>query len=248
MQWARLGAPLRPSADDVAIMGAIGVHARRVLLLGVTPELASMPWPAGASLVAADRSYAMIRAILPAVTLPMQAIVADWRALPCARAAFDLAIGDGCLSNFTYPDGYRALATELHRVIAPGGLLALRLFASPAQGESLDDVARDLRAGAIGGMHALKWRIAMTLLDATRNVAVTAIRDAFDALVPDRAVLPWPREVVDTIDAYRGSALVYSFPSLDHVRDVMSERFEEVAVTTPDYELGERCPTVTWRR
>ena len=56
--WNLLGPPLRPSRDDVAILEGVvqSLHtAPRVLLLGVTPELATLAWPAGTELVAVDR-------------------------------------------------------------------------------------------------------------------------------------------------------------------------------------------------
>ncbi|MCX5742901.1 MAG: class I SAM-dependent methyltransferase, partial [Proteobacteria bacterium] len=102
-QWARIGAPLRPGPEDVAIMASLTGGVRRALLLGVTPELATLAWPADATLVAVDRSRAMIGAIFPSTQIRAQALVGDWCALPLADGAIDLAVGDGCLTNLPYP-------------------------------------------------------------------------------------------------------------------------------------------------
>jgi SAM-dependent methyltransferase len=247
-QWALVGPPLRPCAEDVrAVASAIGSRPppSRALLLGVTPELASLAWPAGTSLVAADRSADMIGAIFPGPSERGRAIQADWRALPFADGSFDVAVGDGCLSNLPYPDGYHGFAREVGRVLAPGGVLVLRLFAAPERAESLDDVARDLRDGRIGSFHALKWRLAMAVQPPDRNVPVEEILRALDRVAPDRARLPWPADVVGTIEAYRGSPLVYSFPTLAEARRAMSGHLAERAIVTPGYELGDRCPIVT---
>lgn len=257
-QWALVGPPLRPCPEDVAIAtaaiaGWTAAHARapRALLLGVTPELATMAWPAGTALTAVDRARAMIGALFAAGP-GRRAVVGDWRALPLPAAAIDLALGDGCLPNLAFPDGYRALAGELARVLAPGGVLVTRLFVSPPAREALGAVAEDLRAGAIHSFHALKWRLAMAVTPEDRNVPVTAIRDAFDALVPDRAALArasgWAPAVIDTIDAYRGSARVYAFPTLAETRAALGEHLVEIGCHTPGYELGDRCPSLVLRR
>lgn len=197
-QWALVGPPLRPSPADVATAAAALAGAGRVLLLGVTPELAPL------ATVAVDHSAAMIAAIHRG---PGPAVRADWRALPFAAGSFDAALGDGALSNLAFPDGYADLGRELRRVLGPDGRAVLRVF------------ARRAPAAAPGSLHALKWDLAMALARDDRNVAVAAIGAAFDAAFPDRDALAartgWSRAVIDTIDAYRGSTVRYSFPTLD---------------------------------
>nr|HEX4313443.1 class I SAM-dependent methyltransferase [Kofleriaceae bacterium] len=237
-QWRLLGPPLRPCAADVAIVAARVAGARRALVLGVTPELVGLPWPHRAGVIASDRSPAMVHVLHPAPG----AIVADWRALPIASGALDLAVGDGVLTTLPYPAGYRALARELQRVLAPGGRAIVRVFAAP---ERRDDVAAIEPRG--DGFHALKWRLAMALGE---TVGVAAIRDAFDARFPDRAALAartgWSRDVIDSIDVYRGSRVVFSFPTLARAAAALAPELAVVDTVVPDYELG--CPTIVLRR
>lgn len=251
--WSRLGPPLRPCVEDTRIVEeevAAWARGRAVhaLVLGVTPELVTMTLPAGSTLVAVDKEPAMIDALFTPAP-GRRALVGEWLALPLPDASIDLVVGDGGCSVFVFPGEYRAFAAELSRVMRPGGLVALRLFAAPARAETLDEVRAALPA--IGSFDALKWRIAMAVQSPARAVPVTAIRDAFDALVPDRAELAtrtgWRREVIDHIDAYRDSRAVYSFPTLDEVRAVLAPRFIEVACRVPSYELGHRCPTLVLR-
>ena len=251
-QWALVGPPLRPAAEDVAIVeravagwAAAAGRAPRGLLLGVTPELATMRWPAGTRLCAVDRSQAMIDAVFPPGA--GEAIAGDWRALPWPDGAFDVVVGDGCLSCLPYPAGYRELAAELARVLAPDGVAVLRLFAAPDRRESLDEVGAAIAAGTITSFHALKWRIAMAVQPDDRNVEVVEILRAFERLAPDRARLRWPAEVVGTIDVYRGSALLYSFPTVAEAAAALTP-FVIDATHRPAYELGERCPTLVLRR
>ncbi len=244
--WSLVGPPLRPCADDIEIaLHEVSLASPRdTLVLGVTPELiATMP----GAIVAVDREPAMIDALFEPAP-DRRALVGEWLALPLPDASIDVAVGDGGCSVFAFPGEYRAFAAELARVLRPDGLVVLRLFAF--QPETLDDVRAALPS--IGSFDALKWRIAMAIQSPERSVQVSAIRDAFDALVPDRAALAartgWRREVIDHIDIYRDSPARYSFPTLDEVREVLAPELVEVSVTTPRYELGDRCPTLTLRR
>ncbi|HTJ45246.1 MAG TPA: class I SAM-dependent methyltransferase [Kofleriaceae bacterium] len=225
-QWARIGPPLRPCDEDLAIVRREGAGAKRVLLLGVTPELASLPWP---ELVAIDHAHAMIEAVCPK---HVRAIVGEWTALPLPDHAVDLVLGDGALCCVAYPDGYHAIARELTRVLAPGGRAILRLFASIDQELQIE-----------GNFHAFKWRLAMSLAAIDRNVAVADIHRAFEARFPDRDALPWPREAIDTIDVYRDSTIRYSFPT-EHEAVAALAPLRLVSRHAPAYDLGERCPTI----
>ena len=254
-QWELLGPPLRPSPEDGRVVEAelaawSRAHDRapRALVLGVTPELAGAPWPDGTELVAIDRARTMIGALF-ARGPGRDAVIGDWRALPVRDRAIDLALGDGCLTNLAFPAGYRALAAELDRVLAGGGRAVLRLFAAPARAESIDEVAAAI--GAIAGFHAFKWRLAMAIQPAGRNVRIDDVWRAFAAMCPDRAALAartgWPRAVIDTIDAYRGSSVVYSFPTEDEAAAALAP-LRVIARHAAGYELGDRCPTLVLAR
>ena len=75
---------------------------------------------------------------------------------------------------------------------------------------------------------------------------------AFDPAGPDRAALAdrlgWSRASIDTIDAYRDVGTPYTFPTLDEMRTVTDPLFDEIEVQIPSYELGDRCPTVIYRK
>ena len=50
-RWQQVGPPLRPSVQDIAFYtrAIADITAPRALILGVTPELYHLPWPAGAN-------------------------------------------------------------------------------------------------------------------------------------------------------------------------------------------------------
>jgi SAM-dependent methyltransferase len=262
-QWRRIGPPLRPVAEDLRVVEDTAAAWRaahpgsrlRVLILGVTPELCTLAWPAGTALLAVDRSPDMIRHVWPEVGLPPQAsvLVADWRDLPLPDGAFDLVAGDGCSTLLPFPHAHRVFGAEIRRVLAPGGRLIMRAFVQPAEREAPASVGAALWSGRIGSFHAFKWRLAMSLQPSTeRGIRLSEIWDAWRAICPDPAALAerlgWPLETITTIDAYRGAPAVYDFPTLEELRAVAGETLVEVACHTPTYELGERCPTLVWER
>ena len=250
-RWHLIGAPLRPSCEDVGIVRKIVDDWRikydrepHVVVLGVTPELVR----AFPMVTAIDNETAMIEAHFQE-RIGHRIIQADWRAIPLEDASADIILGDGVTSIIGYPDDYRVLASELGRLLSPDGLVALRFFASPEIKESLDHIAADLNANTIGSFHVLKWRIAMAIPTDDQRIKSAAIREAFDVMVPDRAALAartgWARDVIDNIDIYRNSGAVRAYPPVSVVRAAFAP-LRERGVHAKSYELGDRCPTIVF--
>ena len=76
-----------------------------------------MRWPAGTRLLALDSSPGMTRNVGRTSSARRLLLLADWAAIPVRDAACDLAVGDGFLTSLPYPDGFRAVAAELRRVL-----------------------------------------------------------------------------------------------------------------------------------
>jgi len=258
--WGKVGAPLRPGPQDGALMmAAINADlarspAGRVLVLGVTPEIIQLPWPPSVQLQAFDHSAEMIASVWqPHPQVASSAQQASWQSLPLAAQSVCAAVGDGSLNALPELLSYEEVLRELARVLQPGALLCLRYFALPPVRESLLEVGAALAAGEVQSFHALKWRIAMAVCEGpTFSVALPVIRAAFEALFPDRDSLAvatgWPREVIDTIDAYQGVLTRYTFADLDTLQALCAPWFTLEAVACGDYELAGRCPTLSLRR
>jgi SAM-dependent methyltransferase len=259
LQWSRVGPPLRPSPEDVAVArealddwrAATGRDDPTLLLLGVTPELCALPTGPRSRVVAVDRSVDMIRSVWPGrLRTRDEALCADWLRLPLAGKSVDLVLSDGCLSTLPYPGGYADVCAELLRVLREGGRCVARCFVLPQKPERLEDVLDDLRAGRTGGFHAFKWRLVMALQpDPETGVTLADVWDAFHAAEGDLASLAlrcdWPLEAVRTVEAYRGVKARYTFPALGQLRDLFVDAgFALADVSRPGYELGDRCPSL----
>jgi SAM-dependent methyltransferase len=245
-RWGRVKAPLRPNREIVAAFeAAVAGHTGRVLLLGVTQELADL----GRELIALDRSQGMIDNVWPGNLARRRAQLGDWLDLKFPQGHFTAVIGDGSLSTLLYPSGHRAFYAQLEHVLRAGGRFVARTFATPEQGDSLEDVVARTEAGRIANFHAFKWHLAMAIVAGSGdpNIAVTTIRDVFDNTFPDRRALAaktgWAIEDIDTIDVYAGSPDVYSFATLSQLRAVIPPSFKRVYVeAVGSYPLAERCP------
>jgi hypothetical protein len=259
-QWALVGPPLRPCLLDTdCFTNVVGEwYAGKVqkqvpltaLLLGVTPEIAHMNWPDNTRLLAADYSAQMIRALWQMQDRRDRlAFSSDWLRLPLADHAAGIVIGDGCFTTLPWPGGYRELAREIHRVLLDDGLLIMRFFVSTDDTASPAQVHAQLLAGSFGNFHIFKFRLAMALQgDAAEGISVGDVWESWHAQGHDAdelaAQLNWQPEILQTIDAYRGMAARYTFPTLDEVESVLSPWFERVEQYQHDYEFGENCPTL----
>lgn len=261
--WEQLGSPLRPAAEDERayarlVQPWIEQHGPpRVLLLGVTPEMYRLPWPAGRDFVAVDRSAAMIEHVFPG--RPGEVLQADWLELPLPAGSRDLAFCDGGLHLLDHPRGQQRLVENLHRVLAPGGLCAIRLYALPDVAETPTAVLTDLMDGHIPSLNVLKLRLGMAL-QPTPEAGVrlhdiwSELRNAHVAASgewsPLAQRLGWPLAHLQVIDAYRDSAAVYHFVPAQTVRELFCAegRFVFREMFTPSYPLGERCPILLFER
>lgn len=260
-RWAQLGSPLRPCGDDLesyqnAIVAWTESQGRppRALILGVTPELYRLPWPEGTHLAAADRARPMIEAVWPG---PRESVVcADWTRLPFRSASYDLVFCDGGLHLLPYPRGMEGFAASVHRVLAPGGLLLLRLFHPPPSRETARNVLDDLLAGRISDLNRLKIRLGMSLQETPEGgVRLGDVWETLHQAEPDFDTLAdrlgWTREHMGAFVSYRASDDRYHFVNVEEVLRLFAEspgEFERKAVHTPEYDLGERFPIMVLGR
>lgn len=259
-QWQHVGTPLRPGTEDIRHLESLagreidwsGSAMSRVLLLGVTPEIARMNWPAGTQLFAADRNLAMLASVWPGFPHTGKGgLCADWLNLPCSDGQFSLAVGDGCLTLLSYSEQYQRFFDQMHRIIEPGGSLIIRYFLRPDSPESVQQVFEALSQGAIKSFHAFKWRLAQALHGTIdEGVRLEKIWQAWARQGIDVEKLSgqmgWPVESINTINAYRDADASYTFPLLSEIRAVTEPVFREESIWFGNYELADRCPTILY--
>ncbi len=224
----------------------LGRSTGRTLLLGVTPELASLP----GELIALDNNAAMISALWLGERVGHHAVLGDWLDMPFESEYFDNIIGDGSTVLLSYPLHYHRLFEQLVRVIRPGGKVMIRFFLRPEKFETCADVCAEAMNGNINGFHAFKWRLSMAVAaeGGGPEISVSDTWRAFDRLLPDRdrlaEVTGWTMEDIETIDFYRDSGARYSYPTLSELRGTLPQQLRETGIEYGTYELAECCPTL----
>ncbi len=261
LHWDDRTPPARPAPEDTAILesfvgealGETHGAAPRALVLGVTPEVATMRWPGGTRVLALDSSRAMIRNVWPARAVAHgAAICGEWSAMPLRPGTCDAVVGDASLGIQAYPGAFFAVLAEVRRVLRDGGVLAMRVFTRPEKPEPVAAVFDDLRAGRIRNLDFFRWRLAAALHGDRASGAVQgAMWDAWEANVPDPEALirslGWPPSSLPVMANARGSRVAMIFPTLSELRADLAADFEEIACEAPAYQDGERYPTFAFR-
>jgi SAM-dependent methyltransferase len=257
--WSNLSSPLRPHAQDVALVERAlarqsppsGGRHLTALLFGVTPELAGCRWPTGTRLVGLDRSWDMIRSLWPAPAAPPAAsiLAADWQAMPIREGSIDVIAGDGWMPPLRYPGQYHAVLREARRVLRADGRFITRVFVRRDVRETVQQVVADLERGAIGSVHALKWRLLCAVHgDAEDGVRLGDVWDCWHRLFPVPAILckehGWSASEVRYVDHYRGQDARFHLATLAELRLILGTCFDEIDCSTGTYELAELCPTL----
>lgn len=251
-RWPTIKPPLRPTADVAAAIGVLlveaGIEDDPVLLLGVTPELATIP----RRVIAIDWSADMIRVAWPGDDDGRRVVIGDWKQMPLAACSVAAAIGDGVLTMLSYPAEQPLLFEQLRRVVRPGGRIVLRCFATPEPCEELEAIRTAALAGALP-FHAFKQRFNMAVCAAGKrhNIASAQLFDQFVALFPDRAALArasgWSIATIAEMDAYRASRYIHCYPSRTGILAVVPTWARNVRfVETDGYPLAERCPLLVF--
>jgi SAM-dependent methyltransferase len=242
-RWAGQLPPLRPHPHSTAaIAKLLKGQASPTLLLGVTPELASI----GGQTIAVDWAESAIRDIWPGDTAGRRALLGDWRSLPLDDLSIGSVAGDGSLNAVRWPEDANQVIGEIDRVLVDGGIVVLRAFVAPDQRETLRAITEDIRSNREPSFGAAKWRIAMALTDAEGNVPVADVHAVFQDHFPDRERLAqetgWSAATIAEIDAYRGSAMRLAFPTRAMFERAAAPRFQTRWLAVGSYPLAARCP------
>lgn len=249
--WSRIEPPLRPDAEVTREFQRLaGGAASRVLLLGVTAELAN----AFAAVHAVDKSAQMIERVWPGNTASRQAVQGNWLELVPPDSGFDAVVGDGSLSNLDYPGEVAEVLQRALGSLRPGGRFVCRLFERPDAPWTREDLLAAASGPARVNFHAFKWQVAMHLAGATgATVPVPAILALFNTLFPDRGALAartgWPRELIDLVDVYGNSSVRFTFMTRREITAVLPAGCTDVRFDACGrYDLAACCPLLSFTR
>lgn len=243
--WHLIGPPLRPSEDCVRVFERIAKNCPasdaqlEALLLGITPELASMKWPVGTRLRVVERCKAMLDMYHRGPWVPTIETIehlGDWRQMSSfAHSSQDMVIGDGCFTTLLEHE-YDTVLREIHGVLRPGGVFAHRWFLYP----STPNTGSWFQAS----FHAFKLRLLMSLQ--TSFVRGVEVKQAYKWWGQRQlAIAAWPPEEVATIAAYAGSDAIYTFPTKEEIKAKLDKFFHlELCHVVEGYDLSERCPII----
>jgi SAM-dependent methyltransferase len=251
--YAMLGPPLRPSREDVRHMECtVAAWARScyrtridALLLGVTPDIANMPWPDNTRLTALDSALPMVKAVWPA-SIPQKrwAACGSWQELPLATGSCDVVLGDGAINCVRYPVGCRSVLAEAARVLRDGGVVILRCYVQPAIHERPEDVVTSIFERPDPSFHHFKFRLLMAMQSSTEQGI--AVDDVYRFWADQRLIAEdveahtgWDQASIGTIDMYRDSNTVHTFLNRAELEAQLTEFFEVISLAAPHQET---CP------
>lgn len=261
--WEQLSAnwsvstPLAPGPEDLRCYEAWAATTSaerpneplRVLLLGVTADIARMAWPAGTDLIAVDWAQGFIRHVWPRSGTPSGAFAlrGDWREMPLADACRDFIIGDGIYTVLGSLDDLRQVTGELHRVLRSGGRFAVRSFCRPPQPQSLENLFAPLHAGHMPNLDLFRWLLAQAVQGHRADgICVGEVWEAWNRALPDRRAAQlnngWSPSALENIERWRGRQHRYQFPTLDELKALVAPQFEVLEQQLPGYAGGERFP------
>jgi len=258
--YKRMGSPWRPTRHEIGIMenriagwmvGKAGLSKIQALILGLTPEIADMTWPAQTRLTVVDSSEAMIREFWPPEGVDgKQLVQADWMHLPFQSCKFDVITGDGVFAVPPYPDGYRHLARILSHILKPGGLFLTRVHVQSEPKENPEQIAAEYQSGKISDYHQLRFRL-ITAMQPDARQGVCSSKETIDACLAQLGIsLPELYRTTGYVPPPTGPGLSMpagappmkaTYPTQDEFLMTMQGHFRKLDVSCGDHPLAQRC-------
>ena len=244
--WGKLGPPLIPNQEVIDAFTALIPTDKRILMLGVTPQIAN----AYTHVTAVDYSQPMIERVWPGNTETKCAIEDDWLTVGLDDNQFEGLLGDGSINMVGYPDDIRFMFDRAYRWLHPNGTFAMRFFTRPATPVTRDQLIEEALNPTMG-FSAYRRLLPMYIAAHEGNSCIRTVRmlEVFDEMFPDRGVLKWDPEIIASIDSYRGSVATSWFPTRQEILDFVHPAARDVRfVDTGTYEIANTCPILTFTK
>ena len=253
--------PLAPSADDVAwyekqAHAHFETGGRRplsMLLLGVTPTLATLRWPPKTTLISVDFSEGMIRRVGPTTMLGKgaTAVRADWRELPLATASLDLVLGDGHSAVLSGPADTAKLYAEAHRVLRPQGIFCERYFSRPPRLLSIEELFDRLLRKQITDLDLFRILLTMAMQREGEGVLLREVWEFWHARVSDpiamQRIFGWTNTALQNFNSWRLHPGRHNYPDQARIGEAFSPWFDLVISETGSYPMADYFPRLLLR-
>jgi SAM-dependent methyltransferase len=264
--YKRMKSPWRPSRQEIAIMESqvagwmgerinkSGIHA---LVLGISPEIVDMTWPAQTRLTVVDNSEAMARAFWPSDSVERRQLVqADWMNLPFESRQFDAVIGDGVFNVLSYPEGYQHFAQILSCNLKPDGLFLTRVQTQFEPKENPEDISARYLSGQITDYHELRFRF-ITAMQPDVYQGVFSSKEIIDSHLAKFGISlselyrttgydPPPMEGGHSASA-GAPPMKATYPTQNEFLISMREHFQVMELSYGNHPLGHQCPIFAFR-
>jgi hypothetical protein len=253
--WPTIPSPFSPSSEDLALYQQacppelLAADATpRILLLGVTPQLANAPWPSGTELHAVDYDEQMI-ASLWHPREGAECHLSRWEEMPFPDAHFDLVIGDCPFNALPSQADYEGVLRQIARVRRPAAPLITRFFMHSEPRVTLAQLV-DMAGGALADLPtpATRLMIYMTASDEQGRLYNPAgaqrIRDEWGDLETFLVAMgqaPEDRELTKLVLSFEQRV---NYPTASEIRQHFAPFFDDIRFTYPTTGVGQNCPIV----
>jgi hypothetical protein len=253
--WPVMPEPLVPSREDLALYVQACPPALlredaapRVLVLGVTPALADLPWPPKAELHAVDYDEVMVKALWHPRE-GAQVHLARWQEMPFEDGYFDLIIGDCSFNALSEIADYTEVLREVARVSRSGAPLIARFFMQSEPPPNLAWIAQQVPE-ALAHYRAASKRVLVALAcaedDGTFHMA--AVRDRIGEQWGDYEdylkALGGPPEDFELSKLVFGYDQRLNYPTERAITERFAPFYRDISFAYPAYDAGRYCPIV----
>ena len=247
-RYHHIGAPFVPPSSIASQMAALTAGCSgEGLVLGATPSFAALPAP----LTACDADAAVLAALWPARHPDRAQITAFWTDMPFVQGRFHRVYGDGSLNAVGTPQVVVKVLEEVGRVLAPGGIVTIRSFASRGAAGTRQLIAKPPRAATLAALRMiLSMSLALPPDYAVRPADVLseieAVHGTAAAFVAAAGLAP---SEAATLEGARGTGLTHFYPPREVLLDLaQSVGFAARFVETAGYEGSDLCPILVLTR
>ena len=245
LHWGSLGPPLLPNQEVVDAFTAVIPTDKKILMLGVTPQIAN----AYRNVTAIDSSPDMIANVWPGNTETKKAIEADWLTIDLDNNQFDGILGDGSINMVQYPHDIKSMFERCYHWLKPNGTFAMRFFTRPDTPVTLEQLIEE---GNNPTVNFSAYRRLLPMYIAENDgpcIRSYRILELFDELFPDRSKLKWDPKQIISIDAYKGTTSTGWFPKRQEILDLLYVESKDAKfIDAGTYDIAHTCPILTFNK